>query len=143
MAHMKTKIGEYAIILNSKNEFLMLQINDPVNSWHFAGGRLDDGEEAIEGLIREVKEEINLDIKVLKQLGENEYIASHPERGKVRKHVFYFLSEAKYGPLKLESSGGLDDTKWFKPEELADLRVYDDVAGLLAESINLISKDEV
>ncbi|MCA9353317.1 transcription antitermination factor NusB [Candidatus Nomurabacteria bacterium] len=131
------------VFSRGKDGIMFAMVHDVFGYWTLSKGGVEEGETPEEAVIREVKEEINLDIKVLKQLGENEYIASHPERGKVRKHVFYFLSEAKYGPLKLESSGGLDDTKWFKPEELADLRVYDDVAGLLAESINLISKDEV
>ncbi len=37
--------------------------------WDFPGWRLEAGEEPFEGIIREVKEETNLDIKVLEVIG--------------------------------------------------------------------------
>ncbi|MFT4343316.1 MAG: NUDIX hydrolase [Candidatus Woesearchaeota archaeon] len=86
MTHLTTKIGEYAIIVNSKGEFLMLQFNKPLTSWHFPGGRLDEGEEACEGLIREVKEETNLEIYDVQ-----------PVFTKI------FTSERKYGVLSIEN----------------------------------------
>lgn len=116
-------------------------VHDVFGYWTLSKGSVEEGETDEGAVVREIKEEIGIDIKVAQKLGENEYVASHPERGKVLKHVVYFLGEANYGPLTLESSGGLDNAKWFLPEELVDLRVYDDVAGLLAKSIEIISKN--
>jgi len=39
-----------------------------------------------------IKEEIGLDIKIEEKLGENEYVASHPQKGKILKKVVYFFS---------------------------------------------------
>jgi len=110
MAHMKTKIGEYAIILNSKNEFLMLQFNEPVNTWHFAGGRLDEGEEAIEGLIREVKEEVNLEIYDLKPIFTKIFTEE-------KKYGVFFIAKVKE-PYEVKISDEHQNFKWFKKSDL-------------------------
>ncbi len=110
MAHMKTKIGEYAIILNSKNEFLMLQFNEPVNTWHFAGGRLDEGEEAIEGLIREVKEEANLEIYDLKPIFTKIFTEE-------KKYGVFFVAKVKE-PYEVKISDEHQNFKWFKKSDL-------------------------
>ncbi len=93
-------------------------------------------------MIRELKEEIGIDIRVIQTLGENEYLASHPEKGKIRKQVSYFLGEADYIGLTLEQSGGLDDARWFTPEEIADLRMYDDIVPLVTKAVEIVSKLE-
>lgn len=123
-----------------ENKIYFAMVHDVFGYWTLSKGSVEEGETDEEAVIREIKEEIGIDLRVKEKLGENEYVASHPERGKVLKHVVYFLGEADYGPLTLESTGGLDNAKWFLPEELVDLRVYDDVAGLLAKSIEIISK---
>jgi len=41
--------------------------------WDLPGGKLDDGEEPIDGIIREIKEETNLDAKIGKVLGVYEF----------------------------------------------------------------------
>ena len=107
---MKTKIGEYAIILNSKNEFLMLQFNEPVNTWHFAGGRLDEGEEAIEGLIREVKEEANLEIYDLKPIFTKIFTEE-------KKYGVFFVAKVKE-PYEVKISDEHQNFKWFKKSDL-------------------------
>ena len=113
MAHMKTKIGEYAIILNSKNEFLMLQFNEPVNTWHFAGGRLDEGEEAIEGLIREVKEEANLEIYDLKPIFTKIFTEE-------KKYGVFFVAKVKE-PYEVKISDEHQNFKWFKKSDLESI----------------------
>lgn len=112
---------------------------DVFGYWTLSKGSIEEGESAEEGTIRELKEEISLDIKILEKLGENEYIAHHPERGPVKKHVYYFLAQADYVPLKLEStSGGLKDAKWFEMTEISDLTMYDDVTQLMAMAVEKI-----
>lgn len=109
---------------------------DVFGYWTLSKGSIEAGETPEEGTIRELKEEIGLDISIIEKLGENEYIANHPVRGKVRKHVVYFLAKADYVPLVLEStSGGLKDTKWFEMAEIGDLTMYEDVTELMAMAI--------
>ena len=113
MAHMITKIGEYAIILNSKNEFLMIQFNKPVNTWHFPGGRLDEGEEASEGLMRETKEETNLEIYDFKPIFTKIFTEE-------KKYGVFFIAKVKE-PYEVKISNEHQNFQWFKKCDLESI----------------------
>ena len=55
----------YGIVENDKDEILLLKSRDS-NYWMFPGGQVESGENLIDGLIRETKEESNMDITVNK-----------------------------------------------------------------------------
>ncbi len=108
-------------------------VHDVFGYWTLSKGGIDDAESEEEGTKREIKEELGLDISIIKKLGENEYMASHPEKGKIRKQVMYFLAESPYQSLRIENeSGGLDDVRWFTADEIPGLNIYDDVMKMLA-----------
>jgi len=116
-------------------------VHDVFGYWTLSKGGIEDGEDEKEGTIREIKEEIGLDIEIKELLGRNEYIASHPEKGKIRKQVVFFLAESEYKDLVLEEgTGGLDDTKWFSLEEISDLKMYDNMIPLLTKAIEILTK---
>lgn len=116
-------------------------VHDVFGYWTLSKGTVEPNETPEEGTVRELKEEIGLDITIIEKLGENEYIANHPQRGKVKKHVFYFLGKSNYQPLVLEKgTGGLNDAKWFEMSEIADLTMYDDVTQLMAMAVEKITK---
>lgn len=119
------------------NYFAM--VHDVFGYWTLSKGHLKEGEKANEAAVREVKEEIGIDIIPEEEVGKNEYIASDPEKGKIKKQVTYILASTKDKELKLKDSGGLDDTKWFKLEELADLKIYDDIKPIIAKAIKICS----
>ena len=66
-------------------------------------GKIEESEDEKQGTIREMKEELGLNVVIKEPLGKNEYIASDPEKGKIRKQVNYFLAEAKFENIKLGS----------------------------------------
>lgn len=114
-------------------------VHDVFGYWTLSKGGIDPALGEIEGTKKKVKEEIGIDIDIIEKLGENEYIAHHPENGPVRKHVLYFLARAAYEPLTLkENPGGLDEVKWFEMSEIGDLTMYDDVTQLMAMAIEKI-----
>lgn len=118
-------------------------VHDVFGYWTLAKGSIEEGENAEQGALREVKEEIGLDVKIHHLLGETEYIASHPVKGKSRKQVSYFLAEGPYEELVLTNdTGGLDDAKWFAMADIENIRTYDDIIPLLAKSITFIMGDQ-
>ncbi len=118
-------------------------VHDVFGYWTLSKGSIELGESAEEGTIREVKEEIGISVTIIEKLGENEYVAHHPEKGKIRKHVHYFLAEASFQDLVLEKgTGGLDQAKWFELSEIPELMMYDDVTKLMAEAINKVVQGE-
>ena len=116
-------------------------VHDVFGYWTLSKGGVEDGESLEEGAVREIKEEIGLDIVVEDKLGEIEYMAYHPEKGKIRKQLHIFLGKSSYQELILEKgTGGLDKAAWFQPHEVVDLTVYDDILPLIAKAIEKITK---
>ena len=131
-----------AVVYTKKNDkFYLGLVHDIFGYWTLSKGKIEEGEDLISGAKRELKEEINLDIEIKDKLGENEYIVSHPEKGRFRKNVTYFLAEVKnYDDLKLAPSTGLDDARWFDLSEIADLKIYNDIIPLITRAIEIITK---
>ena len=115
-------------------------VYDVFGYWTLSKGSIEESETPEQGTVRELKEEIGLDITILEKLGENEYVAHHPERGPVRKHVIYFLAKADFVPLQLEVSGGLKDAKWFELAEIGGLTMYDDIAQIMTMALEKVVK---
>lgn len=123
---------------DDKEILLFAMVHDVFGFWTLSKGRLEKDENAKEGTIREIKEELGIDVEIKEQLGGNNYIASDPERGQIKKSVTYFLALAQNKHLRLCESGGLDDARWFKEEELMDLKIYDDLKPIIAKAINIL-----
>lgn len=118
-------------------------VHDVFGYWTLSKGGIEKNEDEKMGAIREIKEEMGLDIKIIELLGQNEYIATHPTDGKIRKQVTFFLAESEYKDLVLEKgTGGLDDAKWFSLEEVPDLKMYDNMIPLLTKSIEILKKND-
>lgn len=125
----------YAI---SDDEIYVALVHDVFGHWTLSKGGVEEGENIEQGLMREVKEELGIDVVPEDELGSNEYVASHPEKGKIRKNVTYFLARAPFADLTLGTSGGLDDARWFKLAEIVSLNIYDDILPLITKAINLL-----
>jgi len=122
------------------DEIYLALVHDIFGHWTLSKGRLEEGEEEKKGVERAVGEELGIKITAKSKLGSNEYIASHPEKGKMRKQVVYFLAEAKFEDIKLEKTGGLDDAQWFKMVDILDLNIYDDILSIVTKAINILLK---
>lgn len=116
-------------------------VHDIFGRWTLSKGHLKDGEDEKEGTKRKVKEEMGLEVEIKDELGKNEYLASDPEKGKLRKQVSYFLAKGDFTDLRLGDSGGLDDVKWFKLAEISNLNIYDDILPIITKGINILLKD--
>ncbi|MBI2039186.1 MAG: transcription antitermination factor NusB [Candidatus Niyogibacteria bacterium] len=111
-------------------------VHDVFGYWTLSKGHLEEGDTVESGTLRELREEIGVEnLSVKKELGVNEYIASDPQKGPVRRRVTYFLVETPDTELKLGTSGGLDDVRWFRPGETAELKMYDDIRPLVERAL--------
>lgn len=135
------KGGGVVYAFNDEGDVVLALIHDIFGHWTLSKSSVQEGETVEEATVRAFKKEMGIDISIQEKLGENEYIANHPEKGKVRKQVTYFLGKAEYGPLTLGESGGLDDVKWFTLDEVPELNLYADVAELIAKSAKIIAKE--
>ncbi len=122
MAHQHSMIGEYTIIFNSKKEFLMLQFGEKLKfRWHFPGGRLDEGENSVKALLREVEEETALEIHEItpvftRNIGLKPF-EDNPSSGKRNIYAVYFTAKARE-PAEVKLSSEHIAFKWFKEHEI-------------------------
>ncbi|MEK7121990.1 MAG: transcription antitermination factor NusB [Patescibacteria group bacterium] len=117
-------------------------VHDVFGYWTLSKGHLEKDENAEIGALKKVKEELGLEnLKIETELGQNEYIASDPEKGPIKKQVIYFLAFTPETELKLNSGGGLDDARWFEYEEIAGLKIYDEIRKLLDKANDLLNNN--
>ena len=136
------KLGGALVYAHRGKDVLFALVHDVFGYWTLSKGKLEGEEDVQAGTRREIKEEIGLDITIKEKLGENEYVASHPEKGKLLKKVTYFLAESEYRELQLEASGGLDGARWFQFSEIPELRIYNDIIPLITKAVEIISKQK-
>lgn len=135
------KLGGAIVYARVDGEIYFALVHDVFGHWTLSKGHFHEGEEDKHAIVRIVNEELGLPVATGALLGENEYIASHPEKGKLRKHVSYYLAEAPYQEFVLEKQGGgLDDARWFAAADIVDLNMYDDVLPIFTKAITLLKK---
>jgi len=134
------RLGGAVVFARDGEQVYLALVHDVFGHWTLSKGKLEGEEDVTEGTVREIKEELGVDVTLKDKLGKNEYIANDPEVGKKRKQVTYFLAEADFQELTLGSSGGLDDARWFKLSDILELNFYDDILPIVTKAINLLVK---
>ncbi len=104
---MKFTLGAFAIILNDKQEVLLCHRRD-YDLWNLPGGGVENEESPWEAVIREVKEEVGLDVKIVSLTG----VYSKPEKNEV---VFSFLCEVISGKPTLTDEA--DQIEYFAMDQ--------------------------
>lgn len=137
-------LGGAIVYAKHAGDIYLALVHDIFGHWTLSKGKIGDkpefaSETIEEGTIREIKEEMGLDIKLIEKVGENEYVASDPKTGKKRKHVVYFLAEAPYGELNLKQTGGLDDARWFRVQDALELNFYEDMLPLVTKALQKLT----
>lgn len=109
------EIKVVAAIIQKENKILATKrgYGEFINMWEFPGGKIEPGETKEEALIREIKEELNIEISVDKFAIDIEY--QYPN--------FYlfmscFMCSIKEGSIELLEH---NDGKWITKEELNTL----------------------
>lgn len=132
------RLAGAVVYAQHEGQIYLALVHDIFGHWTLSKGKIEEGESLEEGATRELQEEIGLDITIEDELGNNEYVASNPELGKVRKQVHYFLAKSEYMELTLEQKGGLDDAKWFKVADILELNFYEDILPIVTKAVTML-----
>ena len=115
----KIGVSQKVIIFNNEGKFLALRRSKtaPLNAlkWDFPGGELGFGEDAIEGIIREAKEEGGLEVKDLRPFD----VESHVNEDGVFWVTIAYIAEAISKEVKLSYEH--DQFRWVGAEEFLEL----------------------
>lgn len=137
------RLAGAVVYAKHKGNIYLALVHDVFGHWTLSKGKLEGTESEQDGLTREAQEELGIPVKVLEKLGENSYSTYHPEKGKLVKHVAYYLAEAPFIDLTLEKKeeqGGLDDVRWFKLADILDLNFYDDILPVVTKAITKLAE---
>jgi N utilization substance protein B len=132
------RLAGAVIYAEQDGQIYLALVHDIFGHWTLSKGGIEAEEELEEGAKRKIKEEIGLDIEVESELGSNEYVASQPEKGKVRKQVSYVLASSPFKDLELEKKGGLDDAQWFKISDILELNFYEDILPIVTKAVTML-----
>jgi transcription antitermination protein NusB len=126
-----------------EGEIYFAFVHDAFGYWTLSKGSIEPGEKEEDAAIREIKEEMGVGIVLKQVLGRHEYIGNHPQNGKIKKQVVLFLGETQFQDLTLtKDTGGLDDAKWFKLEEVSNLKMYDNMIPILESAIKVLTEEK-
>ncbi|PIR70468.1 MAG: transcription antitermination factor NusB [Candidatus Niyogibacteria bacterium CG10_big_fil_rev_8_21_14_0_10_42_19] len=134
-------LGGGVVYRKDGDKIYFAMVHDVFGYWTLSKGHLEGEEDVKEGTMRELKEELGIkELLLSEEIGVNEYIALDPEKGPVRRRVVYFLVETPEEKLTLGTSGGLDDVRWFGPEEFKEIKTYPDIRPILDKAVDLLTK---
>lgn len=131
-------LGGAVVYTEHEGDIYMAFVHDIFGHWTLSKGKIPEGDIRL-GTVAKVKEEMGIDVEIREDLGNNEYIASDPELGKIRKQVHYFLAESKFDELHIAKKPGLDDAKWFKLADILELNFYNDIVPIVTKAITILS----
>ena len=134
------KLGGAVVYSINEGNYYLAFVHDVFGHWTLSKGGVSEDKNIAEGTQREIKDEMGIEVSIEQELATNEYIATHPEEGKMRKQVSYFLAKADYQPLTLGSSGGLDKAEWFRIDRIADLNFYNDILPIVTKAVKILSE---
>jgi mutator protein MutT len=105
------------LIKNPSGEILMLKRGKEARSdsglMDFPGGKVEAGEEAIEAIIREVREETSLTLYEYQKLCQKNFKHPNNKSGNV---IIWYTAKTPYNTVVL--NGENSEYKWVKPKEI-------------------------
>jgi 8-oxo-dGTP diphosphatase len=112
------RIGVGAVILNEQQEILLVlrNRNPEKDTWSIPGGKVDLFEKLEDCVVREIKEEVNLDIEVKGLLCTAETI--RPVDSEHWVSVIYEAVITGGEPCNMEPDGAIGDVRWFSLRQL-------------------------
>lgn len=105
--------------MNEKDELLLQKRAVPAEKdhWCIPGGRLEMFETLEHAVIRETKEETDLEVKVIKLMGVCDHIVQEEE---VHWVAMSYLCKIEKGIPKIMEPDKASDMKWFALDQLPD-----------------------
>lgn len=114
---MKKHINVVAAVIHNEHKKILCALRSPVmalpNLWEFPGGKIEEGESHETALIREIQEELNIEIEV----GENVEDTYFEYENFTIQLTSYFAS-IKSGEMKATE---LAELRWVTIDKLIDL----------------------
>ncbi|NXY98792.1 NUDIX hydrolase [Streptomyces sp. BR123] len=113
MTETTTEQGISTAIITDAGRVLMIRRREREGKllWAFPGGGIEDGETPEQAAVRETAEEVDLEVKAIKPLGER----VHPQTG---RHMSYVACEVVGGEARVADEEELAEVAWIPLDEI-------------------------
>jgi ADP-ribose pyrophosphatase YjhB (NUDIX family) len=127
-----------AIIRDGKVLIVRRARKPALNFYTLPGGGVEAGEQLADAIVREVREETQIDIEPVALAGHREAI-THDKEGRVERHfvILCFASRWLRGDPVLNHE--LDDARWIDPAELSAYKTTEGLPDIVASAVALIA----
>jgi 8-oxo-dGTP diphosphatase len=126
----RPRIGA-AVLIEKDGRFLLGLRNkqNAFGTWVIPGGGVGWGETIQDAAVREIKEETNIDVEIVRFIGHKEII-NLP--GSYHSVVFYYLAKPKH--MDVKASDDISEARFFSIEEIKKLPILESVQWVLQEA---------
>ncbi len=157
MPHIHDKIDFCVEVFIVHNNKVLLRVHDKFKFWLSIGGHIELDEDPVEAAIREVKEEVGLDITIVgdahgplhgeetnrgyKYLIPPRYLGRHPV-SETHEHIAFVYFATSNTDIITESSSDHEraETRWVSMEELESMDLVPNVKFYAVEALKALSK---
>ncbi len=156
MAHIHEKIDFTAEVFIVHKGKVLLRMHDKYKIWLSVGGHIELDEDPNQAAIREVKEEVGLDVKLwdprtrdrsdgffrdlIPPVAMGRHAALHPSSTQHEHVVMVFFATSESAHVQVHHAGDRsDEWKWLSAEELEELDLTDNVRAYARWALEVLA----
>lgn len=137
---LKPRVRVAGILIENDRILLIEHLKKNKRYWLVPGGGVDWGESTAEALIREYKEETNLDIDVDKFLFLSETIAPNKQKHVINLYFQVRVLKNSIEEMRIGNEKNLMDLRFITKEEIEEIKLYPNIKEQLKQ---LLNKEEI
>lgn len=137
---LRPRVRVAGILIEDDKILLIEHLKKDKRYWLVPGGGVDWGESTAEALIREYKEETNLDISVEKFLFLSETIAPDKQKHVINLYFQIKVLKNSIENMQLGNEKNLIDLRFITKNEIENIKLYPNIKTQL---IQLLNKEEI
>ena len=115
---MSIRLAGCVIFDEDRKIFLLHRNKKGVTQWELPGGKVEASESDEQAAVRELKEELGVDVRIVVELGNTKFSEGNTEFSYV-----WFLAEIEKGAPAVKEHETFDDLKSFSFDEMSDLEL--------------------
>lgn len=137
---LKPRVRVAGILIENDRILLIEHLKKGKRYWLVPGGGVDWGESTAEALVREYKEETNLDIDVEKFLFLSETIAPDKQKHVINLYFQVRVVKNSIEKMRIGNEKNLMDLRFITKEEIEEIKLYPNIKAQLKQ---LLNKEEI